>query len=66
MQQEVDYTKMRISKKNHIVKCPKCGKNGQLHNFTNGQADIFHKKHFELFCYNITESCFFKDGYKKS
>ena len=58
---QIDYTKMRANKKRHIVKCPDCGKNGQLHKYTNGSAMIVHTSHIELGMFeNIDKDCYFK------
>jgi len=40
MNTTLDYTKLRLNKKARIVKCPDCGKHGELHKYTDGSAMI--------------------------
>lgn len=58
----IDFTKMKPNSKKGLVKCPKCGKIGELHKYTDGSACINHKGQIELGMFlNITEHCFFKN-----
>jgi len=62
MNTTLDYTKLRPNKKKRIIKCPECGKMGELHKYTNGQAMIIHTSHIVLGMFNhVDESCFFKE-----
>jgi len=58
----LDYTKLRLNKKTRIVKCPTCGKHGELHKYTDGSALIIHTSHIALGMFNeVDTSCYFKN-----
>lgn len=62
MAQIIDYTKLKVNKKERLVECPDCGKVGQLRSYKEGDAVIIHKAHIELGCFlNINEACLFKN-----
>ena len=57
---EVDFTKMKPNKKLRLVKCPDCGRVGELHKYTDGSAGISHKGKIEFGFFSINDHCFFK------
>jgi len=57
---EIDFTKMKPNKKKRLVKCPACGRVGELHKYTDGSAGISHKGKIELGFFSINDHCFFK------
>jgi len=61
MKNEIDFTKMKPNKKLRLIKCPNCGRVGQLHKYTDGQASISHKGNIELGFFNIKDRCFFRE-----
>lgn len=63
MNNVIDYTKLRLSAKNRIVKCPKCNRKGALRKYTDGTTMIIHKSHIAMGMFNqIDDSCFFGKG----
>jgi len=57
----IDFTTMKPNAKRRLVRCPKCGRVGELHKYTDGSANISHKGKIELGAFfNVTESCFFE------
>lgn len=42
LEMKIDFTKKRLSKKNHIIKCTECGRTGELHKYKDGSAVINH------------------------
>jgi len=57
---EIDFTKMKPSKKLRLVKCPGCGRVGKLHKYTDGSAGISHEGKIEFGFCSIIDHCFFK------
>lgn len=58
----IDYTRLKPNKKLRLVKCPDCGKVGELHKYVGGSAMIIHTSHIELGMFNnIDTSCYFKN-----
>jgi len=58
---QIDYTKMKVNPTSKIIKCPKCGRNGELTKYKDGTGCISHLKVLEttvFTCWNITDSCF--------
>ena len=60
MNNMVDFTKMKPNKKLRLVKCPACGKTGELHKYTSGEASIAHSGKIQLGFLSIDNHCFFK------
>lgn len=53
----LDYTKMRLSKKQKIVKCPRCNRKGELHKYVTGAVMIIHRSQIELGMFNNVKDC---------
>lgn len=55
----LDYTKIKPTKENHIIKCPDCGRNGEVHKYTDGSAAITHAGHLGLLgFFEVTSHCY--------
>jgi hypothetical protein len=59
IRQVVDYTSMRLSKKQSLVKCPKCGRKGKLHRYLKGEPAgmVVHRKEERSWYFEIVDSC---------
>lgn len=44
MEKMIDYSRMRVSSRNRIVKCPVCGKRGEIHHYVGGGGYVIHRK----------------------
>jgi hypothetical protein len=58
---QIDYTKIKVNPAAKIIKCPKCGRNGELTKYKDGTGNIIHLKVLETTVFpawNVKDSCF--------
>jgi hypothetical protein len=60
--QPVDYTRMRLSKRQRIKVCPRCGRKGQVTRYPNGDVRVSHYGYIALGMMSITDHCYIKHG----
>lgn len=58
---EIDFTKMKPDKKKRLIKCPDCGRVGELNKYRDGSAHINHKGKLECSFFFVSDCCFFSN-----